>query len=481
MSARSESVYADLQEDVSSLCAAFANKVSACSSQLEDLAIFTFGGKQLESGIPLRNYGISKGSNVQITCRLLSSRADYITKEAEYIRITISLRTACPVVKGAALRALSDQLQHDCRHVMIVCLREDALSLCRGLSERLFGIYMESHDRCDPLADSESNAVIDKQQLLQQMQAIATFTYNGKKLQPGVPLKNYNIKNDSIVCLTCCLRVRLVVHTPFTEMVGYLELVDGWKSEATIDANVFRNVTRSTHHCASLVDASGTNWKLYMWNDPGVLSADSASESFDSKEDAWNRLLDSAKTVSRIHVKSFDGRPCCFGVHGGRDKILKSLTYDEGMTLHDIYESDGILLLPLLRKRELVVYDTTQSFHGTVEGGTGDLQDCCICLDSMSDHKGQMLRRLPCMHVLHASCAMRYLPKSLACPLCRCSLRPHLTQSTSGEFLAGVDSMSESTESDSDLLSEVFWDSAEYLDEFIEEDDDAGGEVEDGE
>jgi len=39
----------------------------------------------------------------------------------------------------------------------------------------------------------------------------------------------------------------------------------------------------------------------------------------------------------------------------------------------------------------------------------------------------QRIRRLPCMHSLHAACALHFLPKSLKCPLCRHGLQPDHT------------------------------------------------------
>ncbi|CAE7432170.1 SIS3 [Symbiodinium sp. CCMP2456] len=48
---------------------------------------------------------------------------------------------------------------------------------------------------------------------------------------------------------------------------------------------------------------------------------------------------------------------------------------------------------------------------------------CAICYESM---QGELVRRLPCMHVFHASCIARWLRVRMCCPLDKCEVEPSL-------------------------------------------------------
>merc|ERR1712224_891227 len=75
--------------------------------------------------------------------------------------------------------------------------------------------------------------------------------------------------------------------------------------------------------------------------------------------------------------------------------------------------------ITLLSDEELAVDDVTLRF--CEEGRTlKGAENCCVCLEPMCT--GDMLRRLPCFHHMHAGCAMSVLPRTGCCPLCRCSI-----------------------------------------------------------
>lgn len=56
----------------------------------------------------------------------------------------------------------------------------------------------------------------------------------------------------------------------------------------------------------------------------------------------------------------------------------------------------------------------------SIMDSNGQQSTCAICLDVMC--LGQMVSSLPCEHSFHESCMVRWLHKSLQCPLCKRSL-----------------------------------------------------------
>ncbi|KAM1197312.1 hypothetical protein ACFX2I_008920 [Malus domestica] len=55
------------------------------------------------------------------------------------------------------------------------------------------------------------------------------------------------------------------------------------------------------------------------------------------------------------------------------------------------------------------------------ERGDGDLGTCSICLEELSDGKVSELIRMPCSHVYHPSCILRWFNmEKKTCPNCRC-------------------------------------------------------------
>lgn len=285
-------------------------------------------------------------------------------------------------------------------------LTHDVLSLCEAFAWQSFG------------CKTDADAWIDALQILQEN---AVFVFGGKQLEPGSSLWDYGVRKGSNVHITWRLKsaqeipIHVIVHTPFTDVRGLLLLRGNDNQlDTTIDTSMFRFAWKNKFHPTS---------SLRLFFAPAKDPSDSSF--VNSTEDVWKRLNNDGETLSRIHVMSKQvGRTCPFGVHMGRNKIVKSLTCGDGMKVREILQVDGILFVPLLREREQIVYDTTEPYWG-FESCNKSLEDCCICLEPMTTF--QRIRRLPCMHSLHAACALHFLPKSLKCPLCRHGLQPDHT------------------------------------------------------
>ena len=58
----------------------------------------------------------------------------------------------------------------------------------------------------------------------------------------------------------------------------------------------------------------------------------------------------------------------------------------------------------------------------TFEDGLGSIGECIICIEKFEG--GLELTRLPCSHVYHGDCIVKWLETSRLCPLCRYPLPP---------------------------------------------------------
>ncbi|GAB4845517.1 hypothetical protein Ancab_038922 [Ancistrocladus abbreviatus] len=56
-----------------------------------------------------------------------------------------------------------------------------------------------------------------------------------------------------------------------------------------------------------------------------------------------------------------------------------------------------------------------------LEGMDGEDRSCAICLEELTgkEEKGEEVQRLPCFHVFHGGCILKWLKRSDRCPLCR--------------------------------------------------------------
>lgn len=79
---RSVGVFVDLEEDVYSLADAFADREGYPLSLTPSSLRFVFCGRQLEPGMPLSKYGVSKGSTINAHVRLQSTPAVQISPRA---------------------------------------------------------------------------------------------------------------------------------------------------------------------------------------------------------------------------------------------------------------------------------------------------------------------------------------------------------------------------------------------------------------
>jgi hypothetical protein len=80
------------------------------------------------------------------------------------------------------------------------------------------------------------------------------------------------------------------------------------------------------------------------------------------------------------------------------------------------------LLEGILKPSGLKVFQDSESAHGT--------DTCAICVEKFVP--GELTRELDCKHVFHRDCIESWIPRSLACPLCRCGPQNPASQSPGG-------------------------------------------------
>lgn len=107
---------------------------------------------------------------------------------------------------------------------------------------------------------------------------------------------------------------------------------------------------------------------------------------------------------------------------GGPLKETRPLVNEDDELVLGDFERDRVgglqFSISLLQDAEVAVDDVTVMFR-EAEGATSK-NICIVCLDPML--AGDMCRRLACLHCLHAGCAMTLLPAVPCCPVCRSSI-----------------------------------------------------------
>lgn len=123
-------------------------------------------------------------------------------------------------------------------------------------------------------------------------------------------------------------------------------------------------------------------------------NSDSDGVLIDSDADSENEDPDSDGTVF------FDG----------------SLNLSQFSTIDDSFARD-LMAIQALSKEEVINKNTITYVYQRSTSNTGPQEACSICLDYFGI--GQTIRRLPCFHQFHISCADDWLAKQIRCPECR--------------------------------------------------------------
>lgn len=266
-----------------------------------------------------------------------------------------------------------------------------------------------------------SEAVADREGL---PRGSLRFVFGGRQLEPGLPLLGYGIGKGSNVHLTSLLRsnpredtwvgLKVTITTPFAEAEGTLEVPEENWSDFTLSPKVLRGFRRVSDFLGGVFPDTGDTRRRQAHDSIGedlplrlCLSGLRAFPCLRAPgaADIWHRL----KTLTaRIEI------------HGS---LRASLVSNEQKLRVGLLDSDSVaglaLSISLLSDSERLVDNVTEKYL-EIEEAPGGEEVCCICLEPML--VGEMLRRLPCLHRLHAGCAMTLLPKARSCPLCRCNI-----------------------------------------------------------
>jgi hypothetical protein len=93
--------------------------------------------------------------------------------------------------------------------------------------------------------------------------------------------------------------------------------------------------------------------------------------------------------------------------------LLVELDGDESEDVMDMVLRESMVLRPIPAARSAI----ERLKKVTFEDGLGSIGECIICREEFED--GLELTRLPCSHVYHGDCIVKWLEKSHCCPLCR--------------------------------------------------------------
>mmetsp|Transcript_8739 Transcript_8739/g.16027 ORF Transcript_8739/g.16027 Transcript_8739/m.16027 type:complete len:278 (+) Transcript_8739:248-1081(+) len=104
-------------------------------------------------------------------------------------------------------------------------------------------------------------------------------------------------------------------------------------------------------------------------------------------------------------------------VSGRQARFVDEDLVSSALGLFDLLAGSGFGLRqslvedPVDVRRETVTSEIQEQDHG----------NCVVCLEGFE--RGGIIARLPCDHILHNDCAMRWFESSKTCPTCRCPIR----------------------------------------------------------
>lgn len=308
----------------------------------------------------------------------------------------------------------------------------------RNLAGRSTGIFVDLGADTSAL----STAFAEREGL--QTLAGLRFVFNGRQLESGLPLWKYGVSRGSTVHAHVrpnaatqpsaeegCedevmakdisrrrpllgkqkinwVKIAVSIVTPFAEIEGALEFPqDRWGS-CRVSPNVLKQLMRVTDVLGVCTQGDESSWRLrlgHLRQFPCVHPS--------TVTDIWHRLQ---STNARIEVRTSNGATV-------PADILRPMVNQNDEVCLGILDEEVVnglhLSISLLKDAERAVDDLTVLFRETEETACR-AEICCICLEPMAS--GDMCRRLACLHTLHAGCAMKCLPDTPSCPVCRSSL-----------------------------------------------------------
>lgn len=310
----------------------------------------------------------------------------------------------------------------------------------KNLSGRSVSVHVDLNKDVVELLE----AVADREGLALAGEARASlrFVFGGRQLEPGLPLRVYGVSKGSNVHLTSVLRshlrtqwvkLRVSITTPFAEVGGMLEVPERrWES-----FTLCPRVLRSLHRVSDFL--GGTARELADGHRRVLLGEDSPMRLHLNSPMIFQCLRPHGMVDIWHRLQSLPAR---IELRGSLTMVLASRDDRLQLGLMDRESIGGLQVnVSLMSESERIVDDVTEKFQDLRAAMVPD-EVCCICLEPMQF--GEMLRRLPCLHRLHAGCAMAVLPAARSCPLCRCSIAADLGGS------AGPPAAMEASESEDD-------------------------------
>lgn len=121
------------------------------------------------------------------------------------------------------------------------------------------------------------------------------------------------------------------------------------------------------------------------------------------------RILRAAHGLSRLH-------PLGFHMTAILDLTILEMSEAEDLDMHELMEQLDSESGPVTRGA------AKPAILGLKEKvfAAEDRECCSICLEDF--HTAEKVTELPCSHVFHRPCIIRWLESSNSCPLCRCQL-----------------------------------------------------------